>query len=151
MNRLYPRLNTVFMATQTRAPETRTASLRKFINSNESSELNILKLKTNVAKERILNTARKYLEESNPTLINFEENVAAEIKRRNQSLNNHLDNKVLRIRHKSRYDSLLTNWKLHEWKIVKSEVCSFCGIFTENMDYLLNNCKVLKALWDDVK
>ena len=150
-NRLDPHLKTVLMAPPTRAPETRTTTLRKFINKTASSTLNILKLKTNSAEERILNTAKKYLEESNPALINLEGNLNAEIKRRNQSLNNHLDNKLLRLRYKMRYNSLLTNKKLHEWKITDSEVCSFCGTFVEDIGHLLNECVVLKPLWDIVE
>ena len=70
-NRLDPRLNTFLTTPPIRAPETWTTSLRKFINATASSALVILKLKTTQAEERILNTAKNTLEESDQTLINF--------------------------------------------------------------------------------
>ena len=136
------------MTPPTRAPESKTATLRRFINSTASSTLNILKLKTDAAEERILTTAKKALEESNPSLVNFEENLGSEIMKRNQSSNSYLDNKLLRLCHKLKYDSLLTNKKLFEWKVIDSEVCKFCGVDTEDMDHLLNGCEILKQLWD---
>ena len=150
-NRLDPRLNTVLSTPPIRAPETKTATLRKFINATASSTLIILKLKTTKAEERILNMARKTLEESDLTLIKFEKNLEAEIKNRNQAKNNHLDNRMLRLRHKLRYDSLLTNAKLYEWKIMESKVCSFCGTHSEDMDHLLSKCEILKPLWEEVE
>ena len=113
-NRLNHHLKAVLMTPPTRAPESRTATLRRFINSTTSSMLNILKLNTDAAEERILTTAKKALEESNPSLANFEENLGLEITKRNQSSNSHLDNRLLRIRHKLKYYSLLTNKKLFE-------------------------------------
>ena len=62
-----------------------------------------------------------------------------------------MDNKLLRIRQKLKYDSLLTNAKLHEWKVIDSGICSFCGTHLEDLDHLLNNCIVLKPLWDEVE
>ena len=150
-NRLDHHLKAVLMTPPTRAPESKTATLRKFINSTASSTLNILKLKTDAAEERILTTARKALEESNPSLVTFEENLGSEIIKRNQSSNSHLDNRLLRLRHKLKYDSLLTNKKLFDWKIINSEVCKFCGIDTEDMEHLLNDCEILKPLWDIVE
>ena len=110
----------------------------------------ILKLKTDAAEERILNTTKNHLEESNDTLTKFEENYKCEIKARNQSRNHHLDNRLLRIRHKIKYDALLTNEKLKAWKIIERETCSFCGTCTEDIYHLLNNCVILKPLWDKV-
>ena len=150
-NRLDPRLNTFLTTPPIRAPETRTATLRKFINSTASSTLVMLKLKTTQAEERILNTAKKTLEESDQTLAKFESELELEIKKRNQSRNNHLDNKLLRIRQKLKYDSLLTNAKLHAWKVIDSGNCSFCGTHLEDLDHLLNVCIVLKPLWDEVE
>ena len=150
-NRLDHRLSTVFTEPPTRAPETRTATLKKFINSTASSTLNILKLNASSAEERILTTAKKVQEESNPSLVTFQENVKSEIIRRNQAANNHLDNNLLRLRHKLKFDSLLTNKKLYDWKVIDSEVCSFCGLYSEDMKHLLNDCEVLKPLWDIYK
>ena len=126
-------------------------TLRKFKRFSASSMLGIIKLKTDAAEERILNTAKKYLEEGNPILVEFEENFKKEIKSRNQTRNHHLDNRLLRIRHKIKYNSLLTNEKLKEWKILESEACSFCGTVEENIDHLLNDCEILKPLWDKIR
>ena len=124
--------------------------LKKFKKFSASSMFKILKLKTNSAEERILNTAKNHLEESSEILTKFEDNYKTEIKIRNQSRNHHLDNRLLRIRHKMKYDSLLTNEKLKAWKIIESETCSFCGTCTENIDHLLNNCTILKPVWDKI-
>ena len=113
--------------------------------------LKIIKLKTDAAEERIINTAMKLLEESNPIFIEFKENYKIKMKSRNQSQNHHLDNRLLRIRHKMKYNSLLTNEKLWEWKIVESEACSFCGTYSENIDHLLNSCEILKPLLDKIR
>ena len=67
--------------------------------------LGIIKLKTDAAEERILNTVRKMLEESNPILVKFEGNYMKEIKARNQTRNHHLDNRLLRLRHKIKYNT----------------------------------------------
>ena len=144
-NRLDPRLSTVFTAPPTRAPETITTSLRKFKNSVASSALNMLKLNASSAEERILNTAKKFIEGDNPSLIMLINNAGSEIKRRNQAANSHLDNKLLRLRHKLKYNALLTNEKLKEWKIIESEACSFCGIAKEDIVHLLNDCEVFKT------
>ena len=110
----------------------------------------ILKLKKDAAEERIVNTAKKFVGENKTLLTKFEENYRKEIIARNQSKNHHLDNKLLRIRHKIKYDELLTNDRLKEWKIIDNETCSFCGTFVENLGHLLNNCEILKPLWDKV-
>ena len=91
------------------------------------------------------------VEESNPSLANFEENLGLEITKRNQSSNNHLDNRLLRLCHKLKYDSLLTNKKLFEWKVIDSALCKFCGVEIEDMEHLLNNCASLKPLWEIVE
>ena len=65
-SRLNHHLKAVLMTPPTRTPESRTATLRSFINSTTSSTLNILKINTDAAEERILTTAKKALEESNP-------------------------------------------------------------------------------------
>ena len=150
-NRLDPRLKTFLTAPPIREPETRTATLRKFINATASSTLVMLKLESSQAEERILKTAKKTLEASDQALIKFEAELGLEIKKRNQSKNNHLDNKLLRIRQKMKYDSLLTNDKLKEWKVIDDGNCSFCGTLPENLDHLLNNCAVLKPLWEEVE
>ena len=58
-NRLDQRLSTFFMAPPTRALETKTATLRKFINSTASSTLYILKLNTSSAEEKNINYCKK--------------------------------------------------------------------------------------------
>ena len=150
-NRLDPRLNTFLATPPTRAPETRTATLRKFINATASSTCVILKLKTGKAEERILNTAKKTRVESDQALVKFEAELEHEIKKRNQSRNNYLDNKLLRIRHKLKYDSLLTNAELYAWKVIENGNCSFCGTHLEDLDHLLNFCIVVKPLWEEVE
>ena len=55
------------------------------------------------------------------------------------------------MRHKIKYDGLLTNEKLKEWKIIENETCSFCRTISENLDHLLNNCEIMKPLWDKVR
>ena len=71
--------------------------------------------------------------------------------RRNQAANSHLDNRLLRLSYKLKYDALLTNKKLCEWKVIDSKVCSFCGTCMEDMNHLLNDCEILKPLWDIVE
>ena len=66
-------------------------------------------------------------------------------------MNPHLDNKLIRIRHKMKYGALLTNDRLHEWGLTKDKNCSFCGKFPEDIDHLLSGCEILSPLWEKAR
>ena len=121
--------------------------MRKFKKSRPSAIVKLLELKPYTAKERIRKTAKKTLEENNPKFAKFQERADHEIKNRNQSRNAYLDNKLIRIRRKLKYESLITNYKLNEWGIVTEKNCSFCGKFPEDIDHLLTTCENLEPLW----
>ena len=97
INRLDPRFS---VDRDTNEKQLKNVILRKFKKSRPSAIINILKLKTETAKERIIKTAELALEENNQQFIKFMERKDLEIKERNQSNNAHLDNRLIRIRQK---------------------------------------------------
>ena len=147
-NRLDPRLSVL---RETNKKHLKRDILRKFKKSRPSAIVKILKLKTDAVKERILKIARKTLVGKDPQFAKFKEKSDHEIKKRNQSGNAHLDNKLIRIRQKIKYGALITNDKLHEWGLIKEKNCSFCGKFPEDIDHLLSWCEILGPLWEKAK
>ena len=145
MKRLDPCRSVVLL---TKEKQPKKAILTKFKKSCPSSIMKLLKLNADAAKERVIKTAKNTLEESNPGLAKFVEEIEKEIKARNQSNNRHLDNKLVRIRKKLKYGALVTKGELFKWKITDNNNCSFCGLIEESLDHLLIECEALKTLWE---
>ena len=142
--RLDPRFSVV---RDTNEKHLKIVTLRKFKKSRPSAIVKLLKLKPKAAKERILKTVKKTLKDNDLSFKKFSERAELEIKNRNQSRNVHLDNRLIRMRKKLKYSSLITNDKLNEWGIEVEKNCSFCGKVPEDIDHLLTTCEKLEPLW----
>lgn len=49
------------------------------------------------------------------------------------------------------HNIIVTNQKLKLWKIIQTDMCTFCGIHVETTLHLFCNCAKVKNLWADIE
>ena len=48
-------------------------------------------------------------------------------------------------------DEIVTNIQLKKWKILETDLCSFCNKFIETTQHLLYRCDVTQWFWNEIE